>query len=158
MVLRKTAIALTLLLGWAGTASAGPALLFDAASGKVLYAEDQDNLWHPASLTKIMTAYLAFEALKAGKLTLDQKIPVSETRTRSRRARSACRSAPRSRVDLALKALIIKSANDVAVMLAEAIGGTEDSVRRTDERYRQAPRHVAHERSSIRTACRRPSR
>ena len=45
-------------------ASAGPALLFDAADGRVLYAEDADNQWHPASLTKIMTAYLTFEAIK----------------------------------------------------------------------------------------------
>src|SRR5690348_679414 len=64
MVVRKTAIALALMLGYSGAASAGPALLFDAANGRVLYAEDQDQPWHPASLTKIMTAYLVFEALK----------------------------------------------------------------------------------------------
>ena len=52
-------------------AAAGPALLFDAADGRVLYAEDADNQWHPASLTKIMTAYLTFEAIKQGKLTLE---------------------------------------------------------------------------------------
>ena len=45
-------------------AAAGPALLFDAADGRVLYAEDPDNQWHPASLTKIMTAYLTFGAIK----------------------------------------------------------------------------------------------
>ena len=44
-------------------AAAGPALLFDAATGRVLYAEDADNQWYPASLAKIMTAYLVFEAL-----------------------------------------------------------------------------------------------
>ncbi len=60
-----------------------PALLFDAADGKVLYAEDLDNQWHPASLTKIMTAYLTFEAIKEGKLTLNRKLPVSELRDRS---------------------------------------------------------------------------
>ena len=59
-------------------AAAGPALLFDAADGRVLYAEDADNQWHPASLTKIMTAYLTFEAIKEGKLTLETKIACSE--------------------------------------------------------------------------------
>ena len=58
--------------------AAGPALLFDAADGRVLYAEDPDNQWHPASLTKIMTAYLTFEAIKEGKLTLETKIACSE--------------------------------------------------------------------------------
>ena len=77
MVVRKTAIALALMLGWSGTAASGPALLFDTASGRVLYAEDQDQPWHPASLTKIMTAYVVFDALKSGAITLEQKIPVS---------------------------------------------------------------------------------
>ena len=105
--------------------AAGPSLLFDVSSGKVLYAEDQDNQWHPASLAKLMTAYLAFEAIKNGKLALNQKIACS----------AAAHSEPPSKVglpiggeltvDLALQALIIKSANDVAVMLAELIGGSE---------------------------------
>jgi D-alanyl-D-alanine carboxypeptidase len=112
------------LLGGA-PAQAGPALLFDAASGAVLYAEDQDNLWHPASLTKIMTAYLTFEALKAGKLTLETKLPVSEAAHAQVPSKIGLPVGASLPVDLALKALIIKSANDVAVMLAEAIGGTE---------------------------------
>src|SRR6202165_2598565 len=62
----------------ASRAGAGPALLFDAADGRVLYAEDPDNQWHPASLTKIMTAYLTFGAIKEGKLTLETKITCSE--------------------------------------------------------------------------------
>jgi D-alanyl-D-alanine carboxypeptidase len=76
-----------------GAASAGPTLLFDASDGKVLYAEDQDHQWHPASLTKIMTAYVVFEALKDGKLTLATKISCSQHATASRRPRSDCRSA-----------------------------------------------------------------
>lgn len=59
-------------------ALAGPTLLFDAADGKVLYAEDQDHQWHPASLTKIMTALLVFEAIREGKITLETKIGCSE--------------------------------------------------------------------------------
>lgn len=114
------------VLGFAAPAAAGPTLLFDATDGTVMYAEDIDVLWHPASLTKIMTAYLAFEALKAGKLTMDAKIVTSEAahaQTPSKVGLPVGGSLP---VDMALKALIIKSANDVAVMLAEAIDGTEE--------------------------------
>ena len=126
MMLRKTALALALLLGWAGAAPAGPALLFDAASGKVLYAEEQDQPWHPASLTKIMTAYLTFEALKANKMLLEQKIAVSSNANAQPPSKLGLPVGAEITVNLALKALIIKSANDAAVMLAEAIGGTEE--------------------------------
>ena len=107
-------------------AAAGPALLFDAANGKVLYAEDQDNLWYPASLTKIMTAYLAFDALKSGRLTLEQKIKVSEKANLQAPSKVGLAVGQEMTVDLAIKALIVKSANDVAMMLAEAIGGSEE--------------------------------
>ena len=127
MVLRKTAIALTLLLGWAGTASAGPALLFDAANGKVLYAEEQDQPWHPASLTKIMTAYMVFEALRSKKISLEQKITTSANAHALPPSKLGLPIGAEITVNLALKALIIKSANDAAVMLAEAIGGSEDA-------------------------------
>ena len=106
--------------------AAGPSLLFEADSGKVLYAEDQDNLWYPASLTKIMTTYLAFEALKSGRLKLEQKIPVSEKATQQQPSKVGLPAGAELTVDLAIKALIVKSANDVAVMLAEAIGGSEE--------------------------------
>lgn len=106
-------------------ANAGPTLLFDAGDGTVLYSEDADLLWHPASLTKIMTAYLTFEALKAGKITGETKIPVSEAANAQPPSKVGLPVGASMPVDLALKALIIKSANDVAVMLAEAVSGTE---------------------------------
>lgn len=127
MVVRKTAIALALMLGWSGSAVAGPALLFDATNGRVLYAEDQDQPWHPASLTKIMTAYLVFEALKNNKITLDQKIPVSVNANALPPSKLGLPVGAEISVNLALKSLIVKSANDGAVMLAEAIGGTEEA-------------------------------
>jgi D-alanyl-D-alanine carboxypeptidase len=106
-------------------ASAGPALLFDASNGQVLYAEDPDDYWYPASLTKIMTAYVAFEAIKNGKLTLDQKIPVSEAASLQPPSKIGLPPGHDLTVEQALQALIVKSANDVAVMLAEAISGSE---------------------------------
>jgi D-alanyl-D-alanine carboxypeptidase len=106
-------------------ASAGPALLFDAADGRVLYAEDADSQWHPASLTKIMTAYLTFAALKEGKIAPKQKLPVSEHAMKQPPSKLGLGPGAQLLVDSALKALIIKSANDVAVVLAEAISGSE---------------------------------
>ncbi len=106
--------------------AAGPALLLDASNGKVLYFEDQDHLWHPASLTKIMTAYVVFEALRAKRITLDQKISVSEKAHAQSPSKVGLPVGAEMTVDLALKALIVKSANDVAMMLAEAVGGSEE--------------------------------
>jgi D-alanyl-D-alanine carboxypeptidase len=108
-------------------AVAGPALLFDAADGKVLYAEDQDNQWHPASLTKIMTAYLSFEAIKTGKLTLATKIAASELAFNQAPSKIGLPVGAEITVETALQALIIKSANDVAVMLAEAVEGNQEA-------------------------------
>src|SRR5262245_27648965 len=74
MVRARKALSLLMASAMAlSPAAAGPALLFDAASGRVLYAEDQDDQWYPASLTKIMTAFLVFEALKDGKISLQDK-------------------------------------------------------------------------------------
>ncbi|MFM9847090.1 MAG: D-alanyl-D-alanine carboxypeptidase family protein [Hyphomicrobiaceae bacterium] len=120
------AAALGIVLTTSG-AMAGPTLLFDPADGKVLYAEDQDDQWHPASLTKIMTAYLTFEALKSGRLTLEQKITVSENAHALPPSKVGLPVGAEMKVDLAIRALIVKSANDVAVMLAEAIGRSEEA-------------------------------
>lgn len=119
------ALAFSLLLSIVSApASAGPALVFEAASGRVLYAEDQDNAWHPASLTKIMTAYMTFEALKAGKLTPQSKITASEVSVVQEPSKIGLPVGATMTVELAINALIIKSANDVAVMLAEAMAGS----------------------------------
>lgn len=106
-------------------AVAGPTLLFEAATGRILYAEDQDDRWHPASLTKIMTAYLVFEALKAGKITLETKLAYSEAAHVQPPSKIGLPVGAEMEVGTALRALIIKSANDVAVVLAEGIGGSE---------------------------------
>lgn len=105
-------------------AAAGPALLFEASNGKVLYAEDIDKKWHPASLTKIMTAYLAFQALKEGKLTLKSKIKTSAIAHQQQPTKIGLHIGAAMSMDLALQALIVKSANDVAVMIAEAVSGS----------------------------------
>jgi D-alanyl-D-alanine carboxypeptidase len=108
-------------------ATAGPALLFDSADGKILYAEDQDHQWHPASLTKIMTALLVFEAIREGKLTLETKIDCSELAHSQPPSKVGLPVGAEMTVETALHALILKSANDVAVMLAEAVAGSQDA-------------------------------
>jgi D-alanyl-D-alanine carboxypeptidase len=123
----KKAVATAVAVALSLPASAGPTLLFDQSDGRVLYAEDQDNQWHPASLTKIMTAYIAFEAIKEGKLALDQKIPCSELAHSQAPSKIGLGVGTEMTVDTALQALILKSANDVAVMLAEAISGSQDA-------------------------------
>lgn len=124
---RGTASVILLLLAAvvSGRAAAGPALVVEVANNKVLYAEDADSLWHPASLTKIMTAYLVFEALKAGKLTLKSKISCSSTAHEQPPSKIGLPIGGQMTVDKGLQALIIKSANDVAVMLAESVAGSE---------------------------------
>ena len=112
-------------IGASQGASAGPALLFEPSNGKVLYAEDLDSQWYPASLTKIMTAYLTFEAIKEGKLRLEDKISCSLVATLQPPSKVGLNVGAQLTVEKALQAVIIKSANDVTVMLAEAVSGSE---------------------------------
>jgi D-alanyl-D-alanine carboxypeptidase len=106
---------------------AGPALLFDPADGSILYAEDQDHQWHPASLTKIMTALLVFEAIRDGKLSLEDKIGCSELAHSQAPSRIGLPVGAQITVKMALQALIVKSANDAAIMLAEAVSGSHEA-------------------------------
>ncbi len=104
-------------------AMAGPALVFEPYSGTVFYAEDPDVPWFPASLTKLMVLYLAFSDLKAGRVTMDTPIvstPEAEKQAPSKLGLPVGQSIS---MEIALKVLIVKSANDVAVMLAQKLGG-----------------------------------
>lgn len=129
----KTSRFLSLLLGAliasaaSGTTMAGPALVIEPKSGLVIYAEDADQPWHPASLTKLMTAYLTFEALRDGKLALADKAVCSKHARSQPPSKIGLPVGAEITIELALKALIIKSANDVAVMLAERVAGSEQA-------------------------------
>lgn len=107
--------------------SAAPALVIEPKSGLVLYAEELDRHWHPASLTKLMTAYLTFEAIRDGKLSLEDKVVCSENAHKEPPSKIGLPVGAEMPVDTALKALIIKSANDVAVMLAEKVSGSVEA-------------------------------
>ncbi len=101
------------------------ALVIDGASGKPLYARNADALRHPASLTKMMTLYLLFEQLKSGQMTLVTPIPVSEHASIQAPTKLHVRPGTTVPVETAIKSLVVLSANDVAVAIAEAIGGSE---------------------------------
>jgi D-alanyl-D-alanine carboxypeptidase len=115
-----------LLLAFASLAAqAGPALVIEAKTGVVIYAEDADRSWHPASLTKLMTAYIAFEELRDKKLTPEDKLKCSEHAHTQPPSKIGLPVGGEVTVELGLKALIVKSANDIAGMLAEKIAGSE---------------------------------
>lgn len=101
------------------------ALIIDGATGKVLYARNETAERHPASLTKMMTLYMLFEALKAGKVTMETPLPVSEHAAAQAPTKLYLRPGQTITVDDAIRAIVIRSANDVAVVIAEALGGTE---------------------------------
>ena len=106
------------------------ALVIDANSGEMLHATNADALRHPASLTKIMTLYLLFEQLEAGKVRLDSRLEVSEHASQQAPSKLGLRPGQTIAVEDAIRALVTKSANDAAVVVAEAIGGDEDSFAR----------------------------
>ncbi|HZH27461.1 MAG TPA: SPOR domain-containing protein [Azospirillaceae bacterium] len=99
--------------------------VMEAESGRVLHALNEDVLNYPASLTKMMTLYLTFDALNAGRLRLDQQIPVSAFAASMPPTKIGLPPGATIEVESAILALVTKSANDMAVVLAEAIGGTE---------------------------------
>jgi D-alanyl-D-alanine carboxypeptidase len=107
-------------------ASAGPVLLFDPGSGHVVYSDDADKPWYPASLTKLMTGYVTFIALKEGKVTWETKLVTSEKAHAQPPSKIGLPVGGEMSLDQGVRALIIKSANDVAMMLAETVGGSEE--------------------------------
>jgi serine-type D-Ala-D-Ala carboxypeptidase (penicillin-binding protein 5/6) len=116
-------------LGWAQTPPPviGKAyVVADVASGQVLASEKADDRFEPASLTKIMTAYLVFQALKEKKLTLDKTVPVSEKAWKASGSRMFIEPNRPVTVDELIRGMIVQSGNDACIALAEAIGGTED--------------------------------
>jgi D-alanyl-D-alanine carboxypeptidase len=100
-------------------------IIVDANSGATLASNSPDGVRHPASLTKIMTLYLLFERLESGKITLDTEMPVSEHASEQDPTKLDLRPGQTIRVEDAIKGIVTKSANDAAVVIAEAIGGDE---------------------------------
>lgn len=100
-------------------------IVIDTETGAVLHEVNADTRNYPASLTKIMTLYMVFEALGDGRLTLDDKLQVSVRATHQPPSKLSLKPADTITVEDAILALVTKSANDVAVVIAEELGGTE---------------------------------
>ena len=113
------------LLLISASASASPLLLVDAASGNILAAQEATRSWHPASLTKLMTTHLALLAVRSSQLDLDTSIVLSTRATAQAPAKLGVPPGTSLRLEDALSVMMVKSANDVAVAIAEAIGGSE---------------------------------
>jgi D-alanyl-D-alanine carboxypeptidase len=109
----------------AGTrAHAEAKLLIDAATGKVLHAENATYPWYPASVTKLMTAYTTLRAVKEGRIGLDTLLTVSRNAAAQNPTKMGFKVGTTVTVDNALKMLMVKSANDIAVTIAEGVGGS----------------------------------
>ncbi len=102
-------------------------LLIESSSGQVLASQAADERLEPASLTKLMTAYLTFSAIKQGTIKLDQAIPVSERAWRAQGSRMFIQVGTQVVVEDLIKGMIVQSGNDACVALAEAIAGSEDN-------------------------------
>ena len=106
------------------------AIVVDDKSGFVLHEVSADQLRHPASLTKIMTLYLLFEQLEDGKVSLDTPLPVSTRAAMQNPTKLGLKPNQTITVEDAIKGLVTRSANDAAVVIAEAIGGSEEEFAR----------------------------
>jgi D-alanyl-D-alanine carboxypeptidase len=120
---------------WAGILCAASGLAVDKAaaeallvaevdSGRVLFAQNAGQPWYPASVTKLMTTYVTLHAVKEGRLTLDEPLTVSANAVAQAPVKMGFRAGTQVTVDNALKMLMVKSANDIAVVLAEGVAGS----------------------------------
>ena len=108
-------------------AAANPAIVIDAASGETLIQQDATRPWYPASLTKLMTTFVALKAVREGRITLDTPLRVSARATSMAPSKMGFRAGTLVTLDNALKMLMVKSANDIAVTIAEGVSGSVEA-------------------------------
>ena len=124
----------------AATAVAAPyaAMVMDARSGEVLHARNADTRLHPASLTKMMTLYVVFQAVERGEISLDKKIKISKKAAAEPPSKLGLKPGQRIALRYLIRAAAVKSANDAATALAEAISGSEAAFARRMNRTAKA--------------------
>src|SRR3989440_11191721 len=128
------AIAACAAVGLGGTPAAAEALLLvEVESGKVLHAENATYPWYPASVTKIMTTYVTLRAVKEGRITLDKAVPVSPAAASQSPTKMGFPVGTLVTIDNAIKMLMVKSANDMAVVLAEGVAGSSEEFCRAED-------------------------
>src|SRR3954452_15859642 len=111
------------VLGGAALANS-PALVVDVESGRVLHAERATDPWYPASITKLMTAYVALDLVRQGKVSLDSLITISPAAAAEPPSKMGFKPGTQLTLDNALKIIMVKSANDVAWAIGENLGGS----------------------------------
>lgn len=109
------------------SALANPTILFDLNTGEVIEHQDAFQRWHPASLTKLMTAYVTFRAVAAGELALDSPIKTTKHSAAEPPSKMGYKAGSVMTLDNALKMMLIKSANDIAMAVGENVGGSEEA-------------------------------
>ena len=109
----------------ASASLAGPSIAVDVETGRVLSQQDAFQRWYPASLTKLMTAYVAFRAVEAGQMKLDSPVTMSQTSAKEPPSKMYYKPGQSLTLDNALKIIMVKSANDVAAAIGETIGGSK---------------------------------
>lgn len=143
---------IVLIVAAASPAAANPkyaGIVIDARTGKTLYAANADAPRYPASLTKMMTMYLAFEAIDAGRVTKESRIPVSRKAAAEPPSKIGIRSGTTITVEQAMRALVTRSANDAATALGEFLGGSES---RFAELMTQKARQLGMSKTTFRNA------
>lgn len=133
-----TAIWLCVLLPLSAAAAPYAALVIDARTGEVLHARNADTRLHPASLTKMMTLYVAFEAIRNGEITLDTKVRISRHAASEPPSKLGLKSGQRIAFRYLIRAAAVKSANDAATAIGEAISGSEAAFARRMTRTARA--------------------
>ena len=130
-------------------------IVIDADTGRVLHATNPDTRNYPASLTKMMTLYLVFEAIESGQLKLKQRLPVSARASGMTPSKLGVKRGESITVETIIMALVTKSANDAAVVVAEFLGGTEAKFARIMTKKARA---IGMRRTSFRNASGLPNR
>jgi D-alanyl-D-alanine carboxypeptidase len=133
-----TLIWLTLLVPLSAAAAPYAAMVMDARSGKVLHARNADTRLHPASLTKMMTLYIAFEAVQNGELSMDTKVRISRKAAAEPPSKLGLKAGQRIKLRYLVRAAAVKSANDAATAIGEAISGSEAAFARRMNRTAKA--------------------
>jgi D-alanyl-D-alanine carboxypeptidase len=122
--LTRAVAATAVLLASALGASAGPYLVVDAGTGETILEKDATEPWYPASLTKLVTTYVALNAVRQGRLTMDTPLTMSQRAAHMAPSKMGFEPGTEVTLENALKMLMVKSPNDVAVMVAEGLAGS----------------------------------
>ncbi|WP_267428111.1 D-alanyl-D-alanine carboxypeptidase family protein [Methylobacterium sp. GC_Met_2] len=135
-LLRRFSVGFAALTGLLGVSLAGiraaeavtvPILVADVDSGKVIYAQAPTDPWYPASITKLMTTYVALDLVRQGKVSLDSMITISAAAAAEPPSKMGFKPGTQLTLDNALKIIMVKSANDIAFAIGENLGGSVDN-------------------------------